>query len=230
MPYTVGAPLFRPSYRTDSVTGNVVPNPSTTIGKLIYDGTFTAEAAGFVASGNATIEDPTPGVDGSGYPGFTSASGTYVAYGLAIGDVIRVTGAANSGNGTDGSPKTFRVAYLGTNQRSVGVEGPSTSGMVEVGAPAAYRIRKIRPWRVADIRSVSGAAHPITVQASSITNLDTTYIYASLDDGATWDRLPKVLLPDPDNSSAKIIQFFVGYEALLMVMPPTNYTGKLYVA
>lgn len=222
MPYLSSAALFRPLYGVDA-SGNKVAQPPQAAGYTIFSPT-DAKCSGV----NIASDDSTPGVNSSGYPGYTRASSTFATDGFVVGDYVRVTGAAADVNGSTAAPKVWRIAYL--SGTFMGVEGAGSSSMTTVASAAGIVIRKVRLFRVADIRSIVGAAHPITVQATISGTLTGTTIAASLDDGVTWENLPKVVLPDTDNSNAQTLQFFVGYEALLMVVPNASYTGIIRAA
>lgn len=224
MPYLSSAALFRPTYKINPVDGLRLPNPPQGLGYTVF--APNAVDPRYAASGGAgdTIASPTPGGLSSGYPGYTRHTGDWTAF--AVGDYVRVTAAAADGNGSTLAPKVWRVAYIeGT---FLGVEGTGSSAITTV-ATATYTIRKVRLWRVADLRSIQGAAHPVTLQATSATLLANTALHASLDDGVTWTALPGVILPDTANANANVVQFFVGYEVLLMVVPGDGtYAGTIY--
>lgn len=188
---------------------------------------FDSTDLSFTASGACTIDDPVPGVDtDSGYPGYSRPSGSFITDGWKVGDFIRATGAANGANGSDAAPKVWRIAYL--TALTVGVEGIGTSSMVSTVANAAFVLRKVRLFSLANLRSIAGAAHPLALQASIGTNLSGTKLQMSLCDGEKWDDIPKVVLPDVDNGSAEVLHFFTSYESLLMVVPGTGFAGKIY--
>lgn len=179
----------------------------------------------YTSSSNGSTDNAAPGVNSSGYPGFTRASGTWAADGFAVGNHVRVTGAAmTAANGSDAAPKVWRIAYL--SGAFMGVEGANSANMTDT-VTQTFTIRRVRLFKVANLRSIQGAAHPVTLQAT-VSPVAATTLQASLDGGVTWDNLPNVALPDTNNANAKIIQFFVGYEALLMVLPGASITGSIY--
>lgn len=206
MAYSATAPLFRSGKK-----GALVFSPS--------DATHAAV--------NIATDDSTPGVNtNSGYPGYTRASGSFLTDLFAVGDYVRVTGAAAAVNGSTAAPKVWRIAYL--TALTMGVEGTGSSAITTVTTAAGITIRKVRLFRPADLRSIAGAAIPITLQASTVTNLAGTVLQGCLDDGVTWTALPNVILPDTNNGSSLVVQFFAGYEVLLMIVPGASYAGTIY--
>jgi hypothetical protein len=220
MAYLTTAATFRPTFSVDPLTGGLVAGPVTGRGTVV----FTASDATHAAVNIAT----TAGVNGTSYPLYTRASGSWITDGFVVGDYVRVTGAASDVNGSTAAPKVWRIASL--TATVMGVEGTGTSAITTVSAAAGITVRKVRVFRVADLRSIHGAAHPVTLWAASSTNLSGTKLQASLDDCLTFVDVPNVILPDTNNNSAQMVNFVMGYEVLLMVVPGNVAGPTIYAA
>jgi hypothetical protein len=185
-------------------------------GALLYDGTSNAVKV------TGTNLSSVIGVDGTSYPAFVSTTTSLSVF--KTGQYVTVSGFA-AGNAVNNG--TYLVTGYDAPTKTLSVTGKN--GIITATAGDSVTIRQAFIVKVGNLRSVQGAAHPLTIVASTSSALSAAQLQVSLDAGVTWQNVPNAILPDTNNGSALVINVILGFESLLRMSNMGSFAGEIRV-